>query len=70
MISDSTSPSGKLQRAEQFDAIYGQLTEEERQIAELRMLDRDWATIATILGGTAEGRRKQWARVVQRLTLN
>ena len=34
------------------------------------LLDHDWATIATILGGTAEGRRERWARVVQRLNLN
>jgi hypothetical protein len=68
--SDDTTPSGKLNRTEQVDAVYSKMTEEERRIGELRMLDYDWPTIAERLGGSAEGRRKQWARVVQRLNLN
>ena len=67
---DDTTPSGKLNRTEQVDAVYSKLSDEERQIAELRMLDHDWPTIADRLGGTAEARRKQWARVVQRLNMN
>jgi RNA polymerase sigma-70 factor (ECF subfamily) len=44
-----------------------QLSDDERQIADLRSRGTDWAGVAAELGGTAEGRRKQLARAVVRI---
>jgi hypothetical protein len=43
------------------------LSDEERGIADLRAKGYDWAAVATELGGTPEGRRKQLARAVVRV---
>jgi DNA-directed RNA polymerase specialized sigma24 family protein len=45
------------------------LTDEERQIADLRTRGTDWAGVAAELGGTPDGRRKQLARAVARIEL-
>jgi RNA polymerase sigma-70 factor (ECF subfamily) len=46
---------------EQFRA---RLTDEERQVAMLRVQGLDWAAVAESLGGTAEARRKQLSRAI------
>ncbi len=43
------------------------LTEEERRLADARAAGQAWSSIAEELGGTPEGRRKQWARAVERM---
>jgi hypothetical protein len=43
------------------------MSPEEWQIAERRNLGRNWQQIAAELGGTAESRRKQLARAVNRV---
>jgi RNA polymerase sigma-70 factor (ECF subfamily) len=43
------------------------LSDDERQIADLRARGTDWIGVAAQLGGTAEGRRKQLARAVVRI---
>jgi hypothetical protein len=42
-------------------------TVEERQLAEPKAQDHDWAEIAAMLGGTPEARRKQLARAIDRV---
>jgi RNA polymerase sigma factor (sigma-70 family) len=43
------------------------LSEEERQLADLRAEGRDWAAIAAAMGGTPEARRKQLTRTIARV---
>jgi RNA polymerase sigma-70 factor (ECF subfamily) len=43
------------------------LTDEERQLADLRALGYDWAEIAAQVGGTPQARRKQLARATDRV---
>jgi RNA polymerase sigma factor (sigma-70 family) len=45
------------------------LSEEERPLADLRVEGRSWMDIANLLGGTAEGRRKQYSRAVDRIAI-
>jgi hypothetical protein len=51
---------------ELVEMLWGRFSEEERALAEMRAGGDDWATIALILGGTAEARRKQLNRAVTR----
>jgi RNA polymerase sigma-70 factor (ECF subfamily) len=44
------------------------LSPEERQLADLRTQGQDWAAIAAAMGGTPEGRRKQLARTIERVS--
>ncbi len=44
------------------------LTDDERQIADLRARGTDWAGVAALVGGTPDGRRKQLARAVAHRT--
>jgi RNA polymerase sigma-70 factor (ECF subfamily) len=48
--------------------VYGLLSEEERQLLELRLEKNSWATIAKRLGGTEAGRRMQYNRARARVT--
>lgn len=48
-------------------AVCSRLPEEERVLAELRGQGYTWAAISDHLGGTAEGRRKQLARALDRV---
>jgi hypothetical protein len=43
------------------------LSDEERQLADLRGQNYEWAEIAERVGGTAQGRRKQLARALDRV---
>ncbi len=61
---------GPLQQVagkELLDRTLGMMTPEIRAIAVRRMHDEAWADIAIALGGTAEGRRKQFERAVGRI---
>jgi hypothetical protein len=53
---------------EVLDAFRSRLSPEEQQLAELRTHGHDWAAIAAAMGGTPEGRRKQLARIIQRVS--
>jgi RNA polymerase sigma-70 factor (ECF subfamily) len=44
------------------------LTAEERQMVDLRAQGQEWATIASQLGGTAQARRMQLSRAVERVS--
>ena len=48
--------------------VRGKLSDDERQLADLRALGREWGDIAVQVGGTAEARRKQLARAISRVS--
>jgi RNA polymerase sigma-70 factor (ECF subfamily) len=62
------TPSQYVAGQELLREFRRRLTPEEQQLAELRGEGREWAEIAARLGGTAEGRRKQLARALDRVT--
>jgi RNA polymerase sigma-70 factor (ECF subfamily) len=43
------------------------LSEEERQVADLRAVGKSWPEVATEVGGTPEARRKQLSRALSRV---
>jgi RNA polymerase sigma-70 factor (ECF subfamily) len=61
------TPSRVVAGRELLDEFRSRLSEEERRIGDLRTAGCEWAQIAAELGGTAEGRRKQWGRAVDRV---
>lgn len=62
------SPSQVVAGQELLQEVRKRLSPEERQLAEYKGQGRDWAEIAALLGGTAEARRKQLARALDRVT--
>jgi DNA-directed RNA polymerase specialized sigma24 family protein len=64
---DQVTPSRIVAGRELLAEFRSRLSEEERGIGDLRMADCGWAQVAAELGGSAEGRRKQWARAVDRV---
>ncbi len=64
---DSPSPSQEVAGRELLAAFLQRLTEEERALADRRAQGVGWAEIAASLGGTAQGRRKQLERAVERV---
>jgi RNA polymerase sigma factor (sigma-70 family) len=61
------SPSQVVAGKELLGEFHKRLSAEERQLADLRVQGRDWAAIARELGGTPEGRRKQFRRAIERV---
>lgn len=61
------SPSRVTSGRELLVEFRRRLSEEERRLADLRAEGRGWAEIATELGGTAQARRKQLARALDRV---
>jgi RNA polymerase sigma-70 factor (ECF subfamily) len=62
------SPSQVVEGRELLAAFRDRLSEEERQLADLRAQGREWADIARTVGGTAEARRKQLTRAIARVS--
>ncbi|MCI0682954.1 MAG: sigma-70 family RNA polymerase sigma factor [Gemmataceae bacterium] len=62
-----TPPSEQLRYQEQLAQVLRALTDEERQLAQLRSQGRSWDDIAAELGGTGNARRMQLARAVSRV---
>jgi RNA polymerase sigma-70 factor (ECF subfamily) len=62
------SPSEVVSGRELLDRFRGALNQEERQLAELRGQGLTWDEVAVRLGGTAQARRMQLARAVERVT--
>ena len=60
------SPSQLVADRELLETFRQRLSAEERELADRRAQGHDWAQIAAELGGTAQGRRKQLARAVDR----
>jgi RNA polymerase sigma-70 factor (ECF subfamily) len=64
---DSPSPSDQVAGKELLDRLRQGLSDEERQLADLRGQGLAWGDIADRLGGTAQARRMQLARAVERV---
>jgi RNA polymerase sigma-70 factor (ECF subfamily) len=62
------SPSQVVEGRELLAAVRGRLSDEERQLADLRANGREWADIALEIGGTPDGRRKQLSRAIARVS--
>jgi DNA-directed RNA polymerase specialized sigma24 family protein len=60
------SPSRVASGRELLEQVRRHLSDEERRLAELRAEGREWAEIAAEVGGTAQARRKQFARAIDR----
>jgi RNA polymerase sigma factor (sigma-70 family) len=67
VTSDEPTPSRVIAGRELLAEVNRRLSEEERLLAELRADGCAWTEIAARLGGTAEARRKQLARAVDRV---
>ena len=63
-----SSPSQHVAAAELLEKARHLLGPDEWHVLQLRQEGREWADIARLLGGTAEGLRKQLARAVARVT--
>ena len=61
------SPSRTIIGREDLNAFRERLSPEERRMADLRSQGCEWSEIATELGGTAQARRKQLSRAVDRV---
>lgn len=61
------SPSRELSKRELLERVGAAFTDEERRIAALREGGHSWDAIATELGGTAQARRMQFARALERV---
>lgn len=64
---DDPSPSELVADRELLALVRARLSEEELRIADLRMGGKAWAEIAAALGGTAQSRRKQLERALDRV---
>jgi len=62
------TPSEIISEKELLQAVQKQLTDDERQLAELRTLGKDWAEIAKEVGSTPEAVRKKLSRAMDRVT--
>ena len=61
------SPSAVVAGDELLQRFRQKLSAEERQLAELRGVGLGWNVVAARVGGTAQGRRKQLERAVERV---
>jgi RNA polymerase sigma-70 factor (ECF subfamily) len=66
--SSDPNPSDVVAYQELLEEFRRRLSDEERQLAELRAQDRGWHEIAAQLGGTAQARRKQLERAIDRVS--
>jgi RNA polymerase sigma-70 factor (ECF subfamily) len=64
----SASPSRVVAGRELLAQVHGRLTDEERQVVELRGQGYDWAEIAGRLGGSPEGWRRQLTQALDRVS--
>jgi RNA polymerase sigma-70 factor (ECF subfamily) len=66
---DEPTPSRVVAGRELLDRFRSLLTAEERQLVDLRAEGLEWAEVAERLGGTAQARRMQLARAVDRVAV-
>ncbi len=66
--SPDPSPSRIASGRELLEEFRRRLSADEREVADRRAEGSDWATIAAQLGRTAEGRRRQLARALDRVS--
>jgi hypothetical protein len=68
MAAAAPGPSHVIAGRDLLCEVLQRLTEEERHLANLRAQGRTWPQISHALGGTAEARRKQLARALDRVS--
>jgi RNA polymerase sigma factor (sigma-70 family) len=68
VVDPEPSPSEVVSGRELLERFRAGFTDEERTIADLRKDGMGWAAITTQLGGTAQARRMQLARAVERVS--
>lgn len=61
------SPSRQVAARELLDEARRRLSEDERRLLDLRDDGREWAEIATLVGGSPEALRKKLARAIERV---
>jgi hypothetical protein len=62
------SPGSALAWQELLQQFRDRLSDEERQLADLRARGSSWAGIAALLGGSADARRVQLTRAITRVS--
>lgn len=67
LVDPRPSPSQIVSRQEQWELLKSSLSDEERQIVDLRLAGHSWDEIAAHLGGTGPARRMQLSRRLDRL---
>jgi RNA polymerase sigma-70 factor (ECF subfamily) len=67
LADDQPSPSRQIASKELLERFLHELGSEERQLVELRSQGMAWADVAQQLGGTAQARRMQLSRAVDRV---
>ncbi len=67
MIALQPSPSQFVSRREELEVVKASLTDEERQIFDLRVGGLSWEEVATRLGGSGPARRMQLSRGLERV---
>lgn len=68
IVAPSPSPSAVAEGRELLAAFRSRLSDEERQLADLRAIGKEWADIARELGGSPDARRKQLTRAISRVS--
>jgi RNA polymerase sigma-70 factor (ECF subfamily) len=63
----AATPSRVVAARELLDRVRERLGDDERRLAEMRAQGREWSDIAAEMGGTADGRRMQLARALDRV---
>ncbi len=67
-VTDRSPDPGRVAEARDLlQEVNDRLTEEERTLANMRSQGHGWAAIANSLGGTADSRRKQHVRALNRV---
>jgi hypothetical protein len=61
-------PSDSLEHTESLREVDEQFTDEDREVARLRLGGMSWEQIAAQLGQTPQALRKRWSRLAQRLS--
>src|SRR5262245_1637110 len=67
VVDTEGSPSEIVLQRELIDRMRSELTDDERRIADLRVEGMDWNEVAERLGGSAQARRMQLARGIERV---
>jgi RNA polymerase sigma factor (sigma-70 family) len=65
-VDPEPTPAEQVARQELLQQIRQGLDDEERSISDLRSQGQSWEEVAATLGGTAQGRRMQLTRAVER----
>jgi RNA polymerase sigma factor (sigma-70 family) len=68
VVDQQPSPSEIVARRELLERLRTLLSDEERQIIDLRNQGLGWDEVATKLGGSGQARRMQMSRGIERLT--